>query len=280
MININTATVEAIRALPHMNKVVHATQQSDSGNTVVGDVNPRSLIPESILQWRENGNGFADQITGTGIVGAPDYSDRTWRLGLNDASMLEETRGFASPSQIGMLSASPFDTMETEYKPEFVVEPWSSSNHQAIRGPEAWRIDYAGLDPFSEFGTSNSNWIADGVGAPISTDVNSRNVVDDKGAPVDIYEEDSLIGDRVSGDSEELNMLQAGISNLITTTSDVFTVHMRIRTFRKNSITNVWDATDLDYIIDDSRYVMLVDRSEVNSPQDKPKILYFEKLPN
>ena len=280
MININTATVEAMRALPHMNKIVHATQQSDSGGAVSGDVNPRSLIPESILQWRENGNGFADQIVGTGIVGAPDYSDRSWRLGLGNASMLEETRGFASPSQIGMLSASPFDTMETEYKPEFVVEPWSSSNHQAIRGPAAWRIDYAGLEPFSEFGTSNSNWIADGVGAPISTDVNSRNVVDDKGAPVDIYEEDSLIGDRVSGDSEELNMLQAGISNLITTTSDVFTVHMRIRTFRKNSATGVWDATDLDYIIDDSRYVMLVDRSEVNTPQDKPKILYFEKLPN
>ena len=26
--------------------------------------------------------------------------------------------------------------------------------------------------------------------------------------------------------------------------------------------------------------VMLVDRSEVNTPADKPKILYFEKLPN
>jgi hypothetical protein len=118
------------------------------------------------------------------------------------------------------------------------------------------------------------------VGAPISTDVNSRNVYDQFGNQVDVYREDSLIGDRVSGDSEELNLLQAGISNLITTTSDVFTVHMRIRTFRRNPITDVWDATDLDYIIDDSRYVMLVDRSEVNTPQDKPKILYFEKLPN
>ena len=280
MININTATVEAMRALPHMNKIVHATHQADSGSDVVGDVNPRSLIPESIVQWRENGNGFADQVTGTGIVGGPDYSNRTWRLGLGNDSILEETRGFSSPSQIGLLSASPYDTMETELKPEFVVEPWSSSNHQAIRGPDAWRIDYAGLEPFSEFGSGNTNWIRDGVGAHISTDVNSRNVFDQFGNQVDVYREDSLIGDRVSGDSEELNLLQAGISNLITTTSDVFTVHMRIRTFRRNPITDVWDATDLDFIIDDSRYVMLVDRSEVNSPQDKPKILYFEKLPN
>ena len=42
----------------------------------------------------------------------------------------------------------------------------------------------------------------------------------------------------------------------------------------------VWDATDPEFIVDDSRYVMLVDRSRVNSPGDKPKILYLEKLPN
>ena len=60
----------------------------------------------------------------------------------------------------------------------------------------------------------------------------------------------------------------------------MFTVHIRIRTFKRNPITGIWDATDLDYIVDDSRYVMLVDRSNVETPADKPKILYFEKLPN
>jgi hypothetical protein len=45
-------------------------------------------------------------------------------------------------------------------------------------------------------------------------------------------------------------------------------------------MTGIWNATDPDYIIDDSRYVMLVDRSNVNVPTDKPRILYFEKLPN
>ena len=100
-------------------------------------------------------------------------------------------------------------------------------------------------------------------------------------APIsNYYGEDAIIGDGVSGDSEEMNLLQAGISNLISTNSDMFTVHMRIRTFKRNPITGVWDATNLDYIVDDSRYVMLVDRSNVNSPSDKPRILYFEKLPN
>ena len=110
----------------------------------------------------------------------------------------------------------------------------------------------------------------EGVGAPISTDVNFK----------DYYGESQLVGDGTSGDAEELNLLQAGISNLITTTSDMFTVHLRIRTFKRNPITGIWNATDPDYIIDDSRYVMLVDRSNVNSPADKPRILYFEKLPN
>ena len=282
MININTATVEAMRALPHMNKVVHATQQDDSGTNVVGDVNPRSLVPESILQWRENSNGFVDQNFGTGYVGGPNYETRRDSLHVVDLHqyhqfspelLIEETRGFASPAEIGLLrSHSSVDSL--------VYEPWDDPDHQAVRAKDAWRIDYAGKDPFSWRGSGNTNFIGDGVGAPISTDVNSRTVRDFNNNIVDVYEEDSLIGDRVSGDSEELNMLQAGISNLITTTSDVFTVHMRIRTFRKNPITNVWDATDLDYIIDDSRYVMLVDRSQVNTPQDKPKILYFEKLPN
>ena len=82
-----------------------------------------------------------------------------------------------------------------------------------------------------------------------------------------------------AGDSEEANLLFAGMSNLITTRSDVFTVYFKIRSFKQNPVTGRWDATDPEYIVDDSRYVMLVDRSEVNSPHDKPRIVYLEKLP-
>ena len=68
----------------------------------------------------------------------------------------------------------------------------------------------------------------------------------------------------------------------------MFTVYFRVRSFRQNPDGvlpsgyrgPVWDATDPEYIVDDSRYVMLVDRSEVNRPSDKPKILYLEKLPH
>ena len=69
------------------------------------------------------------------------------------------------------------------------------------------------------------------------------------------------------------------MSNMLTTRSDVFTVYFRVRSFIQNPTTGVWDATNPEFIVDDSRYVMLVDRSEVNQPNDKPKILYLEKLP-
>lgn len=88
--------------------------------------------------------------------------------------------------------------------------------------------------------------------------------------------------DNVAGDVEEANTLFAGASNMITTRSDVFTVYFRVRSFRQNISVNppVWDATNPEYIVDDSRYVMLIDRSNVNKPGDKPRILYLEKLPN
>jgi hypothetical protein len=93
---------------------------------------------------------------------------------------------------------------------------------------------------------------------------------------------DQFRPDYTAGDAEEASMLFAGISNLVTTRSDVFTVYFRVRSFRQNTSVSppVWDATNSEYIVDDSRYVMLVDRSGVNHPTDKPRILYFEKLPN
>ena len=65
---------------------------------------------------------------------------------------------------------------------------------------------------------------------------------------------------------------------MISTRSDMFTVHFRVRTFKQNAETGVWDATDADAIVDDSRYVMLVDRSNVDSPSDRPRILYLQKV--
>ena len=118
--------------------------------------------------------------------------------------------------------------------------------------------------------TTTKLWWGRGAPARLSSDVNHVYDVSSDAADVD----------EVAGDVEEENLLFAGMSNLITTRSDMFTVYFRVRSFRQNPTTLVWNAMDPEYILDDSRYVMLVDRSGVNSPGDKPKILYLEKLPN
>jgi hypothetical protein len=120
---------------------------------------------------------------------------------------------------------------------------------------DSWQVDFAGLDPFVAQSTR------------ISTDLHDPEI---GGTPQP---------DEVAGDAEEVNLLFAGLANLITTRSDVFTVYFKIRSFRLNPTTRFWDATDPEYIVDDSRYVMLVDRSEVDAPYDEPRILYVEKLP-
>ena len=84
--------------------------------------------------------------------------------------------------------------------------------------------------------------------------------------------------DNVGGDAEEAALLFSGIANMLTTRSDVFTVYFKVRTFSQDPTTGLWDATDKDRIIDESRYMMVIDRSSVSTPSDEPKILAFTKV--
>ncbi|RPG14589.1 MAG: hypothetical protein CBB69_011520 [Phycisphaera sp. TMED9] len=88
------------------------------------------------------------------------------------------------------------------------------------------------------------------------------------------------IPDEVASDAEEANLLFAGISNLVSVRSDVFTVHMRIRSFRQNPVSGLWNATDPEFIVDDSRYVFVVDRTKCDLPGETPEIRLLSKVPN
>ncbi len=88
------------------------------------------------------------------------------------------------------------------------------------------------------------------------------------------------VPDNVAGDAEEANLLFAGLSNLVSVRSDVFTVYLKLRSFKQNPVTGVWNAADPEFIVDDSRYVFVVDRSRCNLPGDEPEIRLFSKVPN
>ncbi|MCZ6542829.1 MAG: hypothetical protein O6768_04120, partial [Planctomycetota bacterium] len=239
LININTAPVEVMRALPHMTRMVHEENPPID--------NPYVRVPEAIVQYRERFNGLppTNQNT-TGIPDGADYSDRNGGL--------RPERGYASIGELMLLAE------EANFMTPTPLEP-----------NENWQVNFAALR-FAALGTPGA-----GVeSTQISTDVNDI-FIDQNGDG--IPQPDEFFPDIVATDVEEQNLLFAGISNLITTRSDMFTVYFKIRSFRQNRVTGIWDATDPEYIVDDSRYVMLVDRSEVNRPTDKPKILYLEKLP-
>ena len=86
--------------------------------------------------------------------------------------------------------------------------------------------------------------------------------------------------DQTAGDAVEQNQLLKGISNLVTTRSDVFTVWLRIRTIKQDPLTGQWNGTDPEFIVDDSRYMMMVDRSSVDRPGEQPRIVSFVKVSN
>jgi hypothetical protein len=194
----------------------------------------------------------------------------------------------------------------------FIIRPTATPGVHDVIANQYWKADY-GITPGSGYGRRKPFQDAPPNSAPplprphqvsmrISTDRDgpedrdgnnvpdhidiANGAVDNNGNGIlDQFENRPFVptfADTVAGDAEEANLLYTGASNIITTRSDTFTVYFKVRSFRQNTSVSParWDATDPDYIVDESRYVMLVDRSTVNRPGDKPKIVYLEKLPN
>ena len=278
--------------------------------------NPRVRVADSIIRYRDK----AYYDSNYDFLGKPVYRHRGYsqvdlgnsffRVPLppnqsvpfdNELETLPNFHGGMRPEQ-GIRSIGELRLLNEQGRFESGVSEWQDE--------KSFSIEFAGLDPYrrsqvnnryhpywlnntlpgdstefvpeTAFGYRNnsvphpSNGALMKLDARLSTDRIDQNP---------LLNETSFTGhaarpDRVAGDVEEKNLLFNGISNLVTTRSDMFTVYFRVRTFRQNPVNGRWDATNPDYILDDSRYVMLVDRSGVQSPDDKPEILYLEKLPN
>jgi hypothetical protein len=233
LVNINTAPVEVMRALPFMYRLVHEIDAPI--------FNPRTRIAESIGFYRDRTNRNNAVSPGDQL---PSYGDRD-----DLVTDMRNERGIAALGELLLLNQVP------------ASNPVASNAYSS-----SWRMTYAAEEPYRP-ATPPANYQIQST--RISTDVN----------PMFDPVSNNLVDDNVAGDAEEARMLFAGISNMITTRNDMFTVYMKVRSFRQNPVTGAWDATDPQQIVDDSRYVMLIDRGGVNFPADKPRILYTEKLP-
>jgi hypothetical protein len=288
LLNLNTAPIEVLRTLPHFTRLTYDDAEYGGGDypsDQYGDdpqFAPRVRLPEAFLRYRDGvespsaapawGEPFVPEIGGQAGVGLPNYLDR----GLAENTLpgyegffpgMRNHRGVESIGELRLLQ-----------------RPFEQNDDQWSRNVNA-SIEFAGLDPARPFTVyPGEESAARGYRGQVSafdtrlaTDRNAGTALRDLGGVNGV---NVPVPDRTAGDAEERNLLFSGVSNLVGVRSDVFTVYFRVRTFRRNAITGIWDATDPEYILSDSRYVMLVDRSKVERPDDKPEIVYLQRLPD
>ncbi|MDZ4753932.1 MAG: hypothetical protein SGJ11_05480 [Phycisphaerae bacterium] len=287
LVNLNTALPESMRTLPHMTRL--ASNDTDFGSSTVMapqvpipfDINPFTRIVDSFMRYRDRTtlrvSGMIDPFVAPQDT-LPHYVDR----GLVQDD-IASTPGFLGPiiqgstvmaqgmrGDRGIVSIGELLLLQrTMNETAAPIEDWKVKN--------SFSMEFAGLDPYRTSTTTlgNSQYeYHNGMAYRIATDVNNgRNTVNPNPTVGGL-----TIPDRVAGDVEERNLLFSGISNLVTTRSDVFTVYFRLKAVRQDPVSGRWDATNPEFIADDSRYVMIVDRSNVQKPGDRPRILALRKV--
>lgn len=246
LINISTAPVEVMRALPQMYWLVHQNPVNLEGNGFDLTIPQETRLPEAVVVYRDLMGGDGSGLAGVNDPPIPPYGTRGWPSGSSNPYIpdMRSQRGFASTGEINLLRQQ------------------GRSGAIGGRWNDSWRVDFAAMSP-----------IIDTLNNVVDTDLSTDRI-----NRID-FATGNLVRDETAEDVEEANLLYNGISNLITTRSDAFVVYFKVRNVRRDPKTGIWDGTNKELIVDDARYVMIVDRSRVNRPTDQPRILLFEKLP-
>jgi DNA uptake protein ComE-like DNA-binding protein len=297
LLNINTASIEALKTLPCMTMMVYEdTGRFDGPSTIAIQIpvpgssggNRFVRVPMAIEIYRNQldpnpaGKLWEAQATDPmatfpgNLADYPTYKDRG---GPTNAIANAPTSITTLP-----LTQVNFNTGMQSQRGISTIGEVLGIARQASE--ISWTIRTAGSDPYSK--TPEMGWAArddyptdtalDPLDSRLSTDRQGVRQFDFvTGSP--IIDRQALTYDTSYGDSEELNLLFKGISNLVTTRSDVFTVYFKVRTVKQNPIDGKWNGTDRESVLDDARYVMCVDRTNVNRPSDQPRIVYFSRVP-
>lgn len=306
LLNINTASMEAMKALPQMTMMVYEdtgrfdgvpqqnialadqipTPGSSGGNRYVRaplaiEIYRNQLDPnlDPLLWESQLTDPMATKPGNTAFY--PTYVDRGEPI--LDPSFGGQTQQITLP-----LADVAYNTgMQSQRGISTVGELIGLARQSSAVNGMSFTMRTAGTDPYSK--TSSKGWEArdnnatdtklDPLDARLSTDRQGVRQFDFITGTA-IADRQVLTYDTSYGDSEELNLLFKGISNLVTTRSDVFTVYFKVRTVKQNPIDGKWNGTDREAVLDDARYVMCVDRTNVNRPSDQPRIVYFSRVPD
>ncbi|MBL9149143.1 MAG: hypothetical protein JNM94_10670 [Phycisphaerae bacterium] len=297
LIDISNALPEVLAVMPHMTRIQNNDADFDPATgggsvdqlSIAYSLNPFVRVVDSILRYRDR---TTDPVSGTiNPFPLPAYPAGYVERGLADGNAaapippgLPNTTGFMGPTASGQVANGILPGLRGErgfaslgelllmqriaQDPSDSVDAWD-----AVR---SYSIEFAGLDPYrvseANVGTNGVEYV-NSISPRLSTDVNNgrKELNPNVATP-------TRVPDRVGGDAEERNLLFSGISNLATTRSDIFTIYFRVRAVKQDPTTGVWNGAREDLIVDDARYVMIVDRSNVRKPGDKPRILAMRKI--
>jgi hypothetical protein len=332
LINVNTAPVEVLRALPNMTALslnddalggAMPNMQNGAANPQAGVTPdtllfqlPRTRLPETIINYRDQtlaypGPAYVDRGFAPGNFSIVGAANQQLDLMPFHPGMRRE-RGIASVGELALMNRhvgwGPQDTPPAGI-------PFEPNSPAAQTGNwswnRSWSVDFAGNDPFradegpappptpaghggtvptpTPFAPAGAGYTAPGTGpgggpnrglaARMSTD--RAPITVQRPQPFTPGPDEPFIPElpRTAGDQFEKNLLLKGVANLVTTRSDVFTVYVKIRSVAQNAGSGKWDATDPKNVIEDTRWVMVVDRSRVNQPGDQAEILMMQRVP-
>ena len=324
LLNINTASIEALKTLPNMTKMVYDdTGRYDGPTTGSGTIapqipepgsfgeNPYVRVPLTIEIYRNqlDPNSVARPWIPKQLDAMDVFLNPTETKDDDPLYPTYVDRGDTIGTATGPLAIPtplPLNGLEVAYNTGMQSQRGISTIGEVLgmarqASEMSWNIRSSGTDPYDKNTTRErrtpiplgdynpykgfqtrddnaTNKTNEALEARLSTDrqgVRQFDFIKD----TEIADRQVLTYDTSYGDSEELNLLFKGISNLVTTRSDVFTVYFKVRTVKQNPLSGKWNGTDREFVLDDARYVMCVDRTNVNRPSDQPRIVYFSRVP-
>ncbi|MFO0829714.1 MAG: hypothetical protein U0572_16355 [Phycisphaerales bacterium] len=292
LVNINNVLPEVMRSAPMMARLCNNDFAFTTSDQLIINplLNPFTRVVDSLLRYRDR---TILQTSGTIAPAVPNpnflpgYVERGLPPGNAAAPLppgIPGTNGFMGPTLNGQIANGVLPGLRGERGFASIGELLLLQRYLDDPAVDAWNlersysIEFAGLDPYRVSESSPGNGAPDyygGIAPRFSTDQTQGRTTPDTfaAAPPAV-----IVPDRVGGDAEKRSLLFKGVSNMITTRSDVFTVWFRVRAVKQDPTTGIWDGTRKDLIADDSRYVMIVDRSNVKKPGDKPRILALRKV--
>jgi hypothetical protein len=322
LLNINTASIEALKTLPSMTELVY----DDTGRYDGPTLGSGTIAPQIPEPGSSGGNPYVRMPLAIEIYRNqldPNSSTTPWVPKTTNAMdvYLDQSKPATDPlyptyvdrgdtiapatTPLLIPSPLPVSGLEVAYNTGMQSQRGISTIGEVVgmarqASEMSWSIRSSGTDPYNQNSTRVRRFTSNNYDPHKGWETRDDSATDTKLEALDarlstdrqgVRQFDFVTGSTIAdrqvltydsnyGDSEELNLLFKGISNLVTTRSDVFTVYFKVRTVKQNPIDGKWNGTDRETVLDDARYVMCVDRTNVNRPSDQPRIVYFSRVPD